>query len=83
MSDPFDIFQLEADGSVRWLRAEGTLESAKAFLQERAECLSCEYMILDQRTGSKFLIKLEELAGAAEMDRKGLKDAKAQRATQT
>ena len=33
---PFDIFQTETGGSVRWLEAAETLEAAKARVQELA-----------------------------------------------
>jgi hypothetical protein len=53
---PFDIFQTETGGSVRWLEAAETLEAAKARVQELALQSPGEYMILCQKTGNKLVI---------------------------
>jgi hypothetical protein len=74
MTDPFDVFQVETGGSVCWLRAVATFEDAKAYVRERAQRFSCEYMILNQRTGSKFLIRLEDVAATIGADGEFSKD---------
>ena len=44
---PFDIFQTETRGSVRWLEAAKTLEDAKARVQELALRSPGDYVVLD------------------------------------
>jgi hypothetical protein len=64
MIAPFDIFLTEAGGSLRWLEAAETLEAAKARVQELALCSPGEYVLLDQRTGNKIVIKSDAVGGA-------------------
>jgi hypothetical protein len=61
---PFDIFQTEPGGSLRWLEAAETLEDAKTRAQELALRAPGEYVILDLKTGNKIVIK-SDAAGAA------------------
>jgi hypothetical protein len=65
MTVPFDIFQAESDGSVLWLESAATLEDAKARIQQLAVRSPGEYLLVNQETGNKLVIKLEGLAGAA------------------
>jgi hypothetical protein len=59
MVDPFDIFQTETVGSLRWVEAAKSLEDAKARVQDLALRSPGEYIILDQKTGNKIAIKSE------------------------
>ena len=65
MTIPFDIFQSESNGSVLWLESAATLEDAKARIQQLALRSPGEYLLVNQDTGNKLVIKLEGLAGAA------------------
>jgi hypothetical protein len=65
MTPPFDIFQVETDGNVRWLEAAVTFEGAKARVQELALRLPGEYLLLDQKTGNRLVIKLDGVDGAS------------------
>jgi hypothetical protein len=52
----FDIFRIESK-SVRWLETADTLEGAKKLVREFAVKVPAEYLVLNQQTGSKLLIK--------------------------
>jgi hypothetical protein len=56
--EPFDIFALQPDGSLRWLAAATNFGSAKARIQEFATGLSGEYLIFDQRIQDRFVIAI-------------------------
>lgn len=58
MLDPFDIFKLEQNGSVRWVRAITDLERAKScVLKALAIGTPADYLILNQRSGERIIIK--------------------------
>jgi hypothetical protein len=58
MLDPFDIFKVERNGSVRWVRAIPDLERAKSYvLKVLAMASSADYIILNQRTGERTVIR--------------------------
>lgn len=57
MTATFDIFQMEPEGTVRWLEAAKSLEEAKSRVQELAAHTYGGYVILDQKTGNKLLIE--------------------------
>jgi hypothetical protein len=60
MLDPFDIFKVEQNGSVRWVRAIGDLQRAKSYvLRVLSMATAVDYMILNQRTGERIIIKTE------------------------
>jgi hypothetical protein len=63
MTPPFDIFQLETHG-MQWLGSAATLEDAKARVQELAVRSPGEYLLLNQKTGNKLVIKLDGVDGA-------------------
>ena len=56
MVPPFDIFQKEPDGKLRWIEAAESLESAQARVQKFMKLSPGEYMIFSQKTGNKILI---------------------------
>jgi hypothetical protein len=57
MSDSVDVFRVETRG-VRWLESVPSIESATARVQELAMNSPGEYLVLDQKTGNKYAIKL-------------------------
>jgi hypothetical protein len=59
MSDPFDIFKVEQNGSVRWLRAIADLERAKSYVNKALVIAApANYLILNQRTGARIIIQV-------------------------
>ena len=60
MSRPFDIFQLVRAG-VRWLESAESLDYAKRRIHELAVSSPGEYLLLDQETGTKVVIKPERV----------------------
>jgi len=59
MTSPFDIFRVEPAG-VRWLESVASLEEARTRVQEIAATVRGEYLVLDQETGTRVFIKLDE-----------------------
>lgn len=59
MTEPFDIFQTENDGSVRWIGTAATLEDAKTHVQKLSLHAYGEYLVLDHRSGSKVVIRVD------------------------
>jgi hypothetical protein len=60
MTAPFDIFLAETNGSVRWLGSAETVAEAKARIRKESANSPREYFILNQQTGSKLVIKLDD-----------------------
>jgi hypothetical protein len=58
MNKSVDLFRLD-DHGVRWLACVNSVESAKARIQELAANSPGEYLIRDQTTGSKYVVKLD------------------------
>jgi hypothetical protein len=57
MLDPFDVFKVEQNGSVRWLRAIADLERAKSYvIKILVIAAPADYLILNQRTGERVII---------------------------
>ena len=59
MFDPFDIFQIEEDGGMRWVEAAVTLQAAERRVHQLAARLPGAYVILEQDTQSKHVINPE------------------------
>jgi hypothetical protein len=58
-SDPLDIFKVEQNGSVRWLRAIADLERAKSYVVEILVIAApADYLILNQRAGERIIIQV-------------------------
>ena len=58
MLDPFDIFKVEQNGSVRWVRAIADLQRAKSYiLKVLSIATAADYIILNQRTGERIIIQ--------------------------
>jgi hypothetical protein len=64
MTHFLDIFRVETDG-VRWIESAATLEDAKVRVQELAVRSPTEYLVLDQKTGNKLVIKPDGVDGTA------------------
>lgn len=64
MTAPFDIFRAETNGGVLWIESATTLEDAKARVQELAMRSPGEYLLLNQKTGNKLVIRLDGVNGA-------------------
>lgn len=64
MTAPLDIFEMEKGGTVVWLGSAITLDDAKSRIRLFAERTSGEYLVLNQKTGNKQVIKLTELREA-------------------
>ena len=58
MLDPFDIFKMEQNGSVSWVRAINDFERAKSYINQVLTIApSADYLILNQRTGERIIIQ--------------------------
>jgi hypothetical protein len=58
MLDPFDIFKVEQNGSVKWLRAIADVERAKSYVVKILVIAApADYLILNQRTGERIMIQ--------------------------
>jgi hypothetical protein len=55
---PFDIFQSEDDGSVLWCESAETLEAAKARVRELVVGVPVDYILFNQQTGTKLVVRL-------------------------
>jgi len=58
MTDSVDVFRVDTRG-VRWLESAATFECAKVRVKELALESPGEYMVLDQRTGNRHVIKIQ------------------------
>jgi hypothetical protein len=56
VTPPIDIFLVET-GSVRWLETAASIEEAKARIQEVAVHSPGEYLLLNQKTGNKIVLR--------------------------
>jgi hypothetical protein len=58
MLDPFDIFKIEDNRRVTWMRAIGDFEHAKSYvLKVLVIAAPADYLILNQRTGVRTVIQ--------------------------
>ena len=58
MLDPFDIFKMEQNGTVSWVRAISDLQRAKSYVNKvLASATYSDYIILNQRTGERIIIQ--------------------------
>jgi hypothetical protein len=67
-----DIFRVETSG-VLWVESAATMADAKARIQELAARSQAEYVLLDQKTGDKLVIKPDG-GGQRAADRESLKE---------
>jgi len=58
--DPFDIFKMEQNGTVSWVRATSDFERAKSYVnQVLAVATPADYLILSQKTGKRTIIQIQ------------------------
>ena len=72
MNAPFDIFRTETNGGVLWIESVATLEDAQARVQELGMRSPGEYLLFNQETGNKLLIRLDGVNGARPADWKSI-----------
>ena len=63
MTAPFDIFEHEKTGTVLWLGSAATIEEAKARVGQFSSKSTGAYLILNQKTGDKVVIKVDDADG--------------------
>jgi hypothetical protein len=61
MLPPFDIFRLDADGSVLWRTVAPDLDAAKRFVRDLHPPESQEFLIVSLKSGKKLVVKSSEL----------------------
>jgi hypothetical protein len=54
---PFDIFQTDATGNIVWRESAATLHDAKARIRKLGTRSLVEYVVLNQKTGDKVVIR--------------------------
>ena len=64
MTAPFDIFENEKSGTVLWVGSASTIEDARSRIQKIGQHSPGEYVVLNQKTGNKVVIRFEETTGA-------------------
>ena len=57
MTLPIDIFRIDGDGP-RWIQAAASLEEARARINKLASASPGDYLVMNQITGSKVVIKV-------------------------
>jgi hypothetical protein len=60
LSAPFDIFKQQPDGNAYWVEAAQDFETAKARAQDLAEHFPGQYVVVDNTTGEKLFIGLDD-----------------------
>ena len=60
MIDTIDILRVQPDG-VLWLESAATLECAQVRVRQLAQKSPGEYILLDQRSGNKHVMKLASI----------------------
>jgi hypothetical protein len=58
MADPFDVFELFGQDSVRWIGAATNLAEARAAIERSERSSTDTYLILDRSTGQKVTFKM-------------------------
>jgi hypothetical protein len=62
-SAPFDIFRAESNGSVLWIGSAANAAEAKARVQELGMRSPGDYLLLNQKTGNKLVIRQDGVKG--------------------
>jgi hypothetical protein len=57
MSDPYDVFEVHTPDAVIWLGSAATLDEAHAAIRRRATSGSGEYLVVDQGSGQKLIVR--------------------------
>jgi hypothetical protein len=68
MIPPFDIFRTETEGGVQWLEAAATLEEALGRIRAIGGPSSREYLVLNQKTGQRLAVKVDESLTKSRID---------------
>jgi len=71
MTDPFDIFEVDAGNAVRWLGAAATLAETYAQIQRQEAWTSGRYVVVDQKTGERLTVERSSsglISRAADID---------------
>jgi hypothetical protein len=61
MLPPFDVFRLDADGSVLWRTVVSSLDAAKQYVKGLNSPQSQEFLIVSLSTGKKLVVKSSEI----------------------
>jgi hypothetical protein len=61
MNAPFDIFRAETNGGVLWIGSAATLADGKARVQELAARLPGDYVLVNQETGNRLVIRPDDV----------------------
>jgi hypothetical protein len=61
MLPPFDVFRLDADGSVLWRTVAADLDAAKQFVRDLHAPESQKFLIVSLKTGKELIVNLSEL----------------------
>jgi hypothetical protein len=59
LTAPFDIFENEKTGTVLWVGSAKTIDEARVRIRQVAPQSPAEYLVLNQKTGDKIVIKFE------------------------
>ncbi len=62
---PVDIFRVDAKG-VLWLESSRTIDEARERIQQLGAKTAGEYMLLNQTTGNKLMIKIENTGAGSD-----------------
>ena len=65
MTPNFDIFRIETNGNVCWLKVAATFEDAKTLAHELSSRAPNGLIILDQKTGTRHIIEPPHPANAS------------------
>jgi hypothetical protein len=65
MTAPIDIFRAEANGAVLWIGSAKSVADAKAHIQSQPAISAVEYLLFNQLTGSKLILKLNDTNASA------------------
>jgi hypothetical protein len=57
--EPFDIFEVLADGQVMWHRSAASCAEAQSLAQQRASETKNDFFILNQHTHAKIVVAAE------------------------
>ena len=65
MTAPIDIFRAEANGAVLWVGSAKSVADAKTHIQSQLAISPGEYLLFNQLTGSKLILKLHDTNASA------------------
>jgi hypothetical protein len=59
MTAPIDIFRADENGAVLWIGSATSVAEAQAQIQSQSEISPGEFLLFNQLTGNKFILKLK------------------------